>query len=103
MSMIEDQSFFAKLDKADDLLKQGQYGEALAVLENIFTRYPEEEPVLLRLAWASWDSGDKERSVAYWEMLLDRELQRKIFTGPSAGTGQCPPSGRQSDGCLPHL
>jgi len=81
MSMIEDHSFFAKLDKADDLLKQGQYGEALAVLENIFTRYPEEEPVLLRLAWASWDSGDKERSVAYWEMLLDRELQRKIFTG----------------------
>ncbi len=37
--------------------------------------------MLLRLAWASWDKGNKERSIEYWEILLDRELQRKVFTG----------------------
>jgi tetratricopeptide (TPR) repeat protein len=69
------------LDLADRLLKQGKYSEAIAGLEEIHGIYPEDESVLLRLAWAFWDSGDKERSVHYWEILLDRELQRKVFTG----------------------
>jgi len=70
-----------KIDQADDLLKQGKYGEAIAFLEIIHGIYPQEESVLLRLAWASWDNGNKDRSIKYWEILLDRELQRKVFTG----------------------
>lgn len=79
--MIEDDRIIEKLDKADDLLRQCQYAEAIAILEDIHAIFPEEEPVLLRLAWASWDSGNKERSLVYWETLLDRELRRKVFTG----------------------
>jgi len=79
--MIEDDKIIKKLDRADDLLKQGKYVEAIALLENIHEIYPQEESVMLRLAWASWDNGNKERSIEYWEILLDRELQRKIFTG----------------------
>jgi tetratricopeptide (TPR) repeat protein len=79
--MIEDSKITEKLDWADDLLKQGKYNEARTLLEEIHKLYPEEESVLLRLAWTSWDSGDKERSIQYWEILLDRELQRKVFTG----------------------
>ncbi|PKN19259.1 MAG: hypothetical protein CVU71_07040 [Deltaproteobacteria bacterium HGW-Deltaproteobacteria-6] len=79
--MIQDDKIIQKLDTADDLLKQGKYGEAIALLENIHGIYPREESVLLRLAWASWDNGDKACAISYWEMLLDRELQRKVFTG----------------------
>ncbi len=79
--MIETSDMTGKLDLADRLLKQGKYIEAIAGLEEIHGVHPEDESVLLRLAWAFWDSGDKERSVHYWEILLDRELQRKVFTG----------------------
>jgi len=79
--MIETHDRTGKLDLADRLLNQGKYIEAIAGLEKIHEVHPGDEPVLLRLAWAFWDSGDKERSVHYWEILLDRELQRKVFTG----------------------
>jgi len=70
-----------QLDQADKLLERGQYPEAIHILENILTKHPEEEPVLLRLAWAHWDAGNKESSIRYWETLLDYELQHKVFTG----------------------
>ena len=70
-----------KLDTADQLLKQGNYSEAIALLEEIHQAYPEEESVLLMLAWAHHDSGATAKAVAYLEILLNRELQRKIFTG----------------------
>lgn len=79
--MIESDQITEKLDEADDLLKQGKYEEAITCLENIRKNYPGEESVLLRLAWASWDKGDKERSMECWEILVDRELQRNVFTG----------------------
>jgi tetratricopeptide (TPR) repeat protein len=79
--MIEDNNITKKLDWADDLLSQGKYGEAIALLEDIHGTYPEDESALLRLAWASWDNGNKNRSIEYWEILLGREFQRKVFTG----------------------
>ena len=69
------------LDEADRLIEEGKPGEAVALLEALHAREPDEEPVLLRLAWASWDIGRKEQSIQYWEELLERELQRRIFTG----------------------
>lgn len=79
--MMQNNNLEEKLDLADSLLKQGKYGEAIDLLENINGMHPQEESVLLRLAWGSWDSGDKKHSIHYWEILLDRELQRRIFTG----------------------
>ena len=70
-----------KLDDADILLKQGKCAEAIQLLENIRKEYPNEDSVLVRLAWAFWDLGEKDRSVEHWETLLDRELQYKVFTG----------------------
>ena len=81
LPMNETNDISGKLDWADRLLKQGKYMEAISGLEKIHVLYPEEESVLLRLAWAFWDNGDKERSIHYWEILLDHELQRKVFTG----------------------
>lgn len=69
------------LDEADRLVRQGKADEAVGLLEACHLEHPEEEPVLLRLAWALWDRGASERSIACWEKLFDRELQRKVFTG----------------------
>jgi tetratricopeptide (TPR) repeat protein len=70
-----------KLDKADQLLRQGEYQEAISLYEEAHQAHPEEESVLLMLAWAHYDSGATAQAVAYLEILLQRELQRKIFTG----------------------
>jgi len=79
--MTQNNSITDKLDQADKLLAQGQYSQAIDLLETVLKKNPEEEPVLLRLAWAHWDTGNKDRSIACWESLLDRELRHKVFTG----------------------
>ena len=70
-----------KLDAADQLLRQGKYSEAIVLLEEVHQACPEEESVLLMLAWAYHDSGNMPKAVALLEVLMQRELQRKIFTG----------------------
>ncbi len=70
-----------RLDTADQLLREGKYPEAILLLEEIYQACPEEESVLLMLAWAYHDSGAMAKAVACLEILLQRELQRKIFTG----------------------
>ena len=79
--MIKDNTITEKLDEVDYQIEQGQFVDAIACLQELYEIYPDDESVLLRMAWAYWDSGDKQRSVEYWEILLDRELQRKVFTG----------------------
>lgn len=81
MIMMNDHKMTEKLDAADHLLSQRNFDDAITLLKQIHHTNPHEESVLLRLAWASWDSGDKEHSIEYWEILLNRELQRKVFTG----------------------
>lgn len=80
-SMKQENDLTQALDQADRLINQGEFGDAIDGLEILHKTHPEEEPVLLRLAWAHWDNGNKDRAVQYWEILFDRELQRKIFTG----------------------
>jgi tetratricopeptide (TPR) repeat protein len=70
-----------RMDQADKLLKQRKYPEAIALCEEVHRAYPEEESVLLLLAWAHYDNGSPARAVEYLEILLARELSRKIFTG----------------------
>jgi len=70
-----------KLDTADALLKKGEFTKAIKLYEEVHEAYPEEESVLLMLAWAHYDSGATEKAVACLEILLAREMQRKIFTG----------------------
>src|SRR5450759_1460357 len=70
-----------KLGNAEDLLRQGQYRKAIKLYEEIHKAYPEEESILLMLAWAHYDSGSAEQAIEYLNILLERELQRKVFTG----------------------
>ena len=70
-----------RLDQADKLLKQRKYLEAIALCEEVHQAYPEEESVLLLLAWAHYDNGSPAQALKYLEILFARELSRKIFTG----------------------
>jgi tetratricopeptide (TPR) repeat protein len=79
--MIEEPEIIKKLDYADDLLKQGKYKEVIEICEEIHRLCPEEESVLLMLAWAYYDSGAAAQAIEYLDVLFELELQRKIFTG----------------------
>jgi tetratricopeptide (TPR) repeat protein len=77
--MIEERK--TKIDLAENLLQQEKYREAIVLLEEIYKASPEEESVILMLSWAYYDSGDTEQAVQYLNVLLERELKRKVFTG----------------------
>ena len=77
--MIEENK--TKVDLAENLLRQGKYNEAIILLEKIHKASPEEDSVLLMLSWAYYDSGKTKQAEKYLNMLLERELKRKVFTG----------------------
>lgn len=70
-----------RVDIADRLLKEKKYSEAIDLLEEVHQAYPREESVVLMLAWAHYDGGETARAVEYLEILFQRELKRKTFTG----------------------
>ena len=69
------------IDRAQQLLKDGKHSEAIALFEAIHKTHPEEESVLLMLAWAHYDNGETSKTLQYLEAIMERELKRKIFTG----------------------
>jgi tetratricopeptide (TPR) repeat protein len=69
------------IDRAEQLLREGKHPEAIALYEAVHKTHPEEESVLLMLAWAHYDNGDTSKALHYLETILERELKRKIFTG----------------------
>jgi tetratricopeptide (TPR) repeat protein len=70
-----------KLDDAEKLLNQGNYRGAISLCEELRKDCPHEESILLILAWAYYDSGNKVQAVDCLETLLALELKRKVFTG----------------------
>jgi tetratricopeptide (TPR) repeat protein len=78
--MIEKNKTKRKIDSFENLLRQGKYREAIVLGEEIHKAYPEEESVLLMLSWAYYDSGDTQQAIIYLNILLERELLRKVFT-----------------------
>jgi tetratricopeptide (TPR) repeat protein len=79
--MMENTPTMDALDEVDQLLAKGRYDEAIDLLEVIVESNPSEEPAWLRLAWAHWDAGNKDRSIACWERLLECEFSHQVFTG----------------------
>jgi tetratricopeptide (TPR) repeat protein len=80
-SMAEKDKELNKIENAQKLLRQGQYRKAIKIFEEINKAHPKEESVLLMLAWAYYDSGAAQKAIECLNILLERELQRKIFTG----------------------
>ena len=69
-----------RLELADLLVRQGQTGEAIAVLETDPTG---DRQVLLRLARAAaWSCGEHERALEAYRRLLERDPQRRGGAAP---------------------
>ena len=79
--MIEKNKIREKIDSVENLLRQGKYHEAIVLCEELHKAYPEEESILLMLSWAYYDSGDTKQAIKHLNILLERELKRKVFTG----------------------
>jgi tetratricopeptide (TPR) repeat protein len=69
------------IDRAQQLLTEGKHSEAIALYEAVNKTHPEEESVLLMIAWAHYDNGETSKALHYMEAIMERELKRKIFTG----------------------
>lgn len=69
------------IDRAQQLINVGKHSEAIALYEAVHKTNPEEESVLLMLAWAHYDNGETSKALEYLEDIMERELKRKIFTG----------------------
>lgn len=70
-----------KIDLAESLLRQSQYDDAIALLKEIHKESPEEDSALLMLSWACYDSGNTDEAIKYFNVLLEKELKQKVFTG----------------------
>jgi len=70
-----------KIDLAENLLRQAKYDDAIALLKEIHRTAPDEDSALLMLSWACYDSGNTDEAIKYLNVLLERELSRKVFTG----------------------
>ena len=68
-------------DLADMYMKEKRFDEAIVLYEELAEMSPEDESIVMSLAWAYMEIGRKTSAVDCLEKLLKTELKRKIFTG----------------------
>jgi len=68
-------------DRADRLYKEGRFEEAIALYRAILEDSPGDASVVFALAWAEYDGGRLEEAIGLFELLFERELSRRVFTG----------------------
>lgn len=68
-------------DLAEEYLRNGNFDAALALYERLAKTYPEDESIILALAWAHFDTGHIEAAIGCFEDLFEKESKRRIFTG----------------------
>ncbi|MDO9515145.1 MAG: tetratricopeptide repeat protein [Syntrophales bacterium] len=68
-------------DRADEYMREGRYEEAIELYLKLADVHPENDSIVMSLAWAYRDSGRVPDAVRCLEDLLEKELGRKIFTG----------------------
>lgn len=67
--------------RAEQCLRAGQYQAAILIYRKLVADYPEDESLLLALAWAYHDVGCPDKAIQCFEQLFAKELSRKVFTG----------------------
>lgn len=66
---------------AEGHLQKGEYRAAIDLYQKLIERHPGDDSFVLALAWAYHDGGFMDEAVDCFETLLEKELQREIFTG----------------------
>jgi len=79
---VDDKHVSEQMGKAaEGHLQKGEYRAAIDLYRKLGERHPGDDSFVLALAWAYHDGGFMDEAVGCFENLLERELQRKIFTG----------------------
>jgi tetratricopeptide (TPR) repeat protein len=79
---VDDKHVSEQMEKAAERhLQRGEYLAAIDLYEKLTERHPGDDSFVLALAWAYHDGGFMDEAVGCFEKLLEKELQRKIFTG----------------------
>lgn len=68
-------------DYADLCARDGRHDEALAIYEKLYLEKPDNDSLLLSIAWVHIDMGNRQEALSRLEQLLEKELARNIFTG----------------------
>ena len=68
-------------DLADQRMREERYDEAISLYRKLAEMNPEDDSIAMSLACAYRDSGGISDAVLCLERLLEKELQRKTFTG----------------------
>lgn len=79
--MKEEEPLSPERNRADGLMSKGCPAEAVPIYRNLVAGHPDEDSLLLALAWALHDSGKTAETAACFERLFSKELSRKPFTG----------------------
>ena len=62
-------------------MSAGRPAEAVPIYRKLVAGHPDEDSLLLALAWALHDSGETAEAAVCFEELFRKELSRKLFTG----------------------
>ncbi len=68
-------------DAADRLYQNGRFEEAIALYQDLLASSPDDDSIVLSLAWAFHDAGRLEEAIGLFERLYQKELTRRVFTG----------------------
>jgi tetratricopeptide (TPR) repeat protein len=79
--MNQDEKTDRYQELAEECMKAGRCDEAIVFYRKLIELNPGEDSFLLKLAWACHDAGRADLAMDCFEQVLEKELQRKIFTG----------------------
>ena len=79
--MKDEESLSLERNRADRLLSMGRAAEAVSLFRKLVADHPDEDSLLLALAWSLHDSGETAEAALCFERLFRRELSRDLFTG----------------------
>jgi len=79
--MNEEDPLSPERNCADALMSAGQPAEAVPLYRKLVAGHPDQDSLLLALAWALHDSGETAEAAVCFEQLFRKELSRKLFTG----------------------
>ena len=67
--------------EAEGCLRAGDCQAAIEIYRKLVADYPEQESLLLALAWAYYDMGLQDEAIKCFEQLFAQELSRNVFIG----------------------
>jgi tetratricopeptide (TPR) repeat protein len=68
-------------DRAEVCVRAGCYEEAISLYRKLLEMHPGRESYLLALAWTYLDSDRMAAAIECFEILLEKELERNVFSG----------------------